>query len=162
MKVLFDPAFKGDNLAMEEIGFIYVFALSVLLLTAIFFTIRDSTDIKKESATKTYLEDQVRLIAGVVQDVIDLHFTHPEINYTRVFDLTPSDQVYQFRMEFTRTSLTLISRYQEITASAPLYNPSNVNITSNVESDVSAIRIHYDSEENFIEIRPTDPNLVLV
>ena len=146
---------------MEEIGFIYVFALSVLLLTTIFFAIRDSTDVMKRSATKVYLEDQARLIAGIVQDVIDMRITSPEIEYRRIVDLRSPDQIYQFRMMFTPSGVTLISRFQAISADAPLYNPTGIVITPQVESDASAILIFYDPAEDMIKIRPVNPNTSL-
>ena len=143
---------------MEEIGFIYVFALSVLLLSAMFYTIRDSTSVQKESATKTFLENEARLLAGTIQDVIDMHLTSPDIDYRRVVDLTSADQVYQYRMEISNTSITLISRYEEISANSNLYNPTGIAITSKVESDVSAIRISYDEDLDMITIIPVDPS----
>lgn len=142
---------------MEEIGFIYVFALSVLLLTAIFFTIRDSTDSQKETATKTYLEDQVRLIAGVVQNVIDMQLNHPEVEYSRVLDLRSPDQIYQYRIDFSITTVSLVSRFEEISTSINYYNPLGFGITPTVESDASAFMVRYDPDARFIEIRVVDP-----
>ncbi len=161
MKIPFNKAFKADERAMEEIGFIYVFALSVLLLSAVFYTIRDSTSVQKKSVTKSYLEDQVRLISGVVQDIIDLRITNPEINYSRVLDLRTTSQIYQFRIEFTRTTITLISRFEEITAFASIYNPQGLDITPKVESDASALMFQYYKIENLINVQPVDPSKAL-
>lgn len=162
MSKAFQQRFMEDSSAMEEIGFIYVFALSVLLLTAVFYAIRDSTSVQKESATKVYLEDQSRLIAGIVQDVIDMRITSPEIEYRRIVDLTSPNQIYQFRMVFTTTSITLISRFQEISADAPIYNPTGIVLTPQVESDADGIMISYDPDVDMITIKPVNPSIGLV
>ena len=143
---------------MEEIGFIYVFALSVLLLSAMFYTIRDSTSVQKESATKAYLENEARLLAGTIQNVIDMRLTSPDIEYRRVVDLTAADQLFQYRMEITNTSITLISRFEEISANSRIYNPTYISITPTVESDANAILISFDSELEMITIVPVDPS----
>lgn len=161
MKIPCNALFRRDRSAMEEIGFIYVFALSVLLLSAIFYTIRDSTSVQKERATKTYLGDQVRLISGIIQDVIYMQLSYPEMEYSRILDLRAADKVYQFRIEFTRTTITLISRFEEISATVAIYNPAGLELTPQVESDASAILIHYDSIEGIIEISPVNPNQML-
>lgn len=162
MNATFRDHFREDTSAMEEIGFIYVFALSVLLLSAVFYTIRDSTDTQQDAATRTYLEDQARLIAGIVQDVIDMHLVAPEIEYQRVVDLRSPDQIYRFRIVLTPDRVTLISRYKEITVHSPLYNPDGTPITPRVESDSSAILIRYDPVIGMISVSVVDPGLALI
>ena len=139
-------ALKEDNDAMEEIGFLYVFLLSILLLSSIFFTIEDSTRTRRKSTTATFYEDAAHHIAGVVQDVIDMRLSYPEVEYTRYFNLrhTDPDVAYRYRIEFSKTRVTLISRVGGIRVSAGLYNPEGIKIDEKIESDARAIRIQYN------------------
>ena len=162
MRSIWIQGFRHDTGAMEEIGFIYVFGLSVILLSAIFYTISDTTKSRKELATKAYLEDEVERISGVVQIVIDMQLNHPGINYTRIIHLSHPDQIYQYRIELSQSRVFLVSRVEEITASAILYNPMEINIDSVITGDAKAFSITYESSDHSLNIQIINPDLQFV
>lgn len=145
---------------MEEIGFIYVFALSVILLSAIFYTITDTTTQEKERATRLYLEDEVQRVAGVLHDVIDMQIIHPDTSYTRIFHLGQGDGVYNYRITFTSSRITLVSRYEDISTSLAIYNPMDLKIDARIQSDTKAVSMQYDPDLYEIVIVPVDPDIL--
>ena len=142
---------------MEEIGFIYVLALSILLLSSIFYTIRDTTETKKESTSITFYEDAAHHITGVVQDVIEMHITHPELSYTRVIELRHPGEVYQYWIKFSDTTVTFHSRVKTISVSVSIYNPDNISIDETVSGDVDVLSISYDEQSHSIRFSVSNP-----
>jgi len=158
MRLTWHKLFREDTRAMEEIGFIYVFGLSVILLSSIFYTVSESTSTEKERATIGYLENEAQRVAGVLQNVIDLQLTNPGMNHTRLLHLGHEERIYQYRIVFTLNMVTLISRYEDISTSTKIYNPTDIGIDANIQSDASAITFHYDPTEHRMLITMVDPD----
>ncbi len=143
---------RQDTGGMEEIGFLYVFSLSVLFLWAILVTVTETTQTQKESTTITFFEDVTHHVTSVVQDVIDMHISNPDVNYSRYMKLRHSNHAYQYRIEISETQVTAISRTGDIRSSRSLYNPDNIIINEKIQSDSSAIMIQYDPALHEINI----------
>jgi len=148
---------KGDcRGAVEEIGFIYVLALSVLLWTAIFFTIEDSTSSQKEQASKTFLDGTSEMIAGVVQDVINQQIIIPDVNLSKTLELSHPQETYQYRIEFSQSAVWCISRVKNIRVSSPLYNPMEIHIDTTITGDAGGLEIRYISLNHTLVINVVD------
>ena len=137
---------------MEEIGFIYVLALSVILLSSVILTVQNSTSDRKLNATTTFYQDVAHHLASAVQDVITSHLVHPDISYTRYITLRHTDLAYGYRIEFSQYNVTVISRVGDIKITANFYNPTEIEIAADYIADAKFVCLYYDPLENSISI----------
>lgn len=147
--------FRKDTEAMEEIGFIYVLALSVILLSSIIMTVQSSTSDRRRNATSTFYQDVAHHISSSVQDVIDMHLLHPDLNYTRYLTMRHTSLAYSYRVEFTDNGVTIISSVENIRVTSDFYNPTGIRIKAGFIGDAKIILLYYSTAEEGIVISAT-------
>lgn len=154
-----------DRRGYVEIGYIYTYLISALLLASIISVSINLTIQSEESSVEMLLQDVAnRLAVGIERAILQVRLdseSRGEINISFQSELQGRYTVLEYNI--TATNATVYINTTKVKVSSSINNPGTVNVNGTVIGHIIAresitgctntIRISYNSKDNVIEVK---------
>lgn len=128
---------------IAQIGYIYTFIISSILLTSV--TLVTSDMVKQSGSSSLYhsLHQMAKNIATKIEDVISASAKYPDMEYRRTVELQVTGYLYRYRLAATSEYIYLNSTYRNIRIKVSIMNPGNIPVLGSVSSSAGEMEIVY-------------------
>jgi hypothetical protein len=134
---------KDEGIA--EIGYVYTFIISSILLTAMTMMSTDMVNDSGNAALRIMLSDVAEHVESEIGSVVAYSMRSPNSTVEKVVQLQPIAFTFNYRISATDHILYVNSSTDPVDIRRPIMNPGNIEISGSVASSMSELIIRYEN-----------------
>ncbi len=128
---------------VAEIGYVYTFIISSILLTAITMMSTDMVNDSGRASLRIMLSDVAEHLEEELGSVVTMAIRSPNSTFQKVVQLQPIAFTFGYRISATDHRIYVNATYERIRIHRPIMNPTNIEITGSVSSSAEELIITY-------------------
>ncbi|MCI0497785.1 MAG: hypothetical protein L0Z54_05800 [Thermoplasmata archaeon] len=132
-----------DSGVSAEIGYVYTFIISSMLLTSMTLLTTDMVNDSSRASLRMMLRDMANHIEEHIGEVASHGAMVPNSTFERLVTLQPAGFEFSYSVSATDHLLYVNSTYQGVRVLKPLSNPGDLDIRGTVSSSARAMSIVY-------------------
>jgi len=140
-----------DNDGYIEVGYIYTFIFSTMLLSSIFFSITKITGDKREEFAKEEFIDTLDRIVNSIEGASYLAIKSPNASFEKSIPLTKYTRDYKYWITVTNKTVYINSTDSEIKLKRNL--ECSVPCWGTISGDSETVKIIYQKDAKAIEVK---------
>jgi len=128
---------------IAEIGYVYTFIISSILLTAFTMMSTDMVNDSGRASLRIMLSDVAEHVESEIGSVVTMAIRSPNSTFQKIVKLQPLVFTFGYRINATDHRLYVNATYERIAIHRPIMNPTNIDITGGVSSSAEELIITY-------------------
>ena len=129
---------------IAEIGYVYTFIISSILLTAITLMSTGMVNDSARASLRIMLSDVAEHVESEIGSVVAFAMRSPNSSVEKIVKLQPIAFTFGYRINVTDHLLYVNATYETIDIRRPIMNPTNIEITGGVSSSAEDLVIRYE------------------